>query len=278
VWIVLAAVVILPSCSGIVDESATRFQQSAATDVLRLATTTSARDSGLLDDLLPVFEGSSRCRVDIIAVGTGAALKLGEAGDVDIVLVHARESELAFMEAEHGIRHEVFMYNDFVLLGPEADAAQIRNIEPVEAMKRIAKGHHRFVSRGDESGTHIREMRLWEAAGGRPDWDAYIEGGQGMGPTLMMANELRGYVLADMGTHLTFRDKIELVPLSASADILRNPYAAIVVNPKKTDRINPALADAFVDFLISAQTQRRIQTYCIAGRQLFHPTRLDGDS
>jgi tungstate transport system substrate-binding protein len=268
----------LASCSGEAQQpTPTVSQEESAGDVLRLATTTSTRDSGLLDELLPVFEEANRCRVDVVAVGTGAALKLGEAGDADVVMVHARKAEEAFMQAGHGVRHEEFMYNDFVLLGPEQDPAGIRNVEPVEAMKKIAEGQHGFVSRGDDSGTHKRELSLWDKAGGRSDWDAYLEAGQGMGPTLIMADEKQVYVLADMGTFLNLRDKISLVPLAAPAESLQNPYAAVVVNPEKHEKINRKLADAFVDFLISGQAQRLIAGYQIAGQQLFYPTRLDSD-
>ncbi len=278
-FILFTAVVLLPGCTGETDKSAGAASSSESTPaVLRLATTTSTRDSGLLDELLPVFEKVHNCRVDVVAVGTGAALKLGEAGDADVVLVHARKAEEAFMAAGHGIRHEEFMYNDFVLLGPKADPAQIRDVEPIEALKKIAAGEHRFVSRGDDSGTHKRELALWEQAGGRPAWDGYVESGQGMGPTLVMADEMQGYVLADMGTYLNFKDKVELVPLAAAAESLRNPYAAIVVNPAKHDKINEKLATAFVDFLISADAQRLIGDYRVGGQQLFHPTRLGGGS
>jgi tungstate transport system substrate-binding protein len=243
--------------------------------VLRLATTTSTRDSGLLDELLPVFEQVHDCRVDVVAVGTGAALKLGEAGDADVVMVHARKAEEAFMEAGHGTRHEEFMYNDFVLLGPELDPAQMRGTGPAVALRKIAEQGAVFISRGDDSGTHKREMSLWAEAGIEPEWESYLEAGQGMGPTLMMADEKQGYVLADRGTYLNFRDKIELVPLSEGAANLRNPYAAIVVNAEKHDRMSGVLAESFADFLISEQAQRLIAGYRIAGQQLFHPTRLD---
>lgn len=265
----LALGILVLGCAGKEGQPAKR--------VLRLATTTSTRDSGLLDKLLPDFEKSNRCRVDVVAVGTGAALKLGEAGDADVVMVHARKAEEAFMEAKHGVRHEEFMYNDFTLLGPKDDPAKIRDVDPVEALKKVAAGKHKFVSRGDDSGTHKRELSLWEKAAVEPTWDDYIESGQGMGPTLAMADELRGYILADMGTYLNFREIIDLVPLAASAESLRNPYAAMVVNPDKHEKIDVELANALVDFLISEETQQRIADYRIAGQQLFYPTRLDSN-
>jgi tungstate transport system substrate-binding protein len=192
-------------------------------------------------------------------------------------MVHARKAEEAFMEAKHGVRHEEFMYNDFVLLGPQADPAKIRDVDPIEALKKTAAGKHQFVSRGDDSGTHKRELSLWAKAAVEPAWSDYVESGQGMGPTLVMADELQGYVLADMGTYLDFREMIDLVPTAASTESLRNPYAAMVVNPDKHEKIDAELANALVDFLISAETQQRIADYQTAGQQLFYPTRLDSN-
>ncbi len=260
---------------GIFVLGCSKGEGQSAKRVLRLATTTSTRDSGLLDKLLPDFEKANQCRIDVVAVGTGAAIKLGEAGDADVVMVHARKAEEAFMAAKHGVRHEEFMYNDFVLLGPEEDPAKVRNVDPIEALKMIADGKCKFVSRGDDSGTHKREMSLWEKAAVEPAWDDYLESGQGMGPTLVMADEMQAYVLADMGTYLNFRESMDLVPLATSAESLRNPYAAMVVNPDKHEKIDLELANALVDFLISDETQRRIAGYQIAGQQLFYPSRLD---
>lgn len=242
--------------------------------VLRLATTTSTRDSGLLDKLLPRFETAQNCRVDIIAVGTGAALKLGETGDADILLVHDRRAEEAFMEAGHGIRHEPLMYNYFSILGPQNDPARIRDVACIDALNTIAEGRHRFLSRGDDSGTHRRELDLWKAAGITPSGKHYVETGQGMGRSLIMANEMQGYILADMGTYLKFADKIDLEPLTAASDDLRNTYAAIGVAPDKHRMIADQLANALVEYLISNEAQQLIQSYQIGGRQLFHPLRL----
>ncbi len=271
-WLcVFASMVLLTGCSRSGDG---RTDRDDSLEVLRLATTTSTRDSGLLDQMLPRFEQSNGCRVDVVAVGTGAALKLGEAGDADVVLVHAREAEDVFMEAKHGVRHEEIMFNNFVLLGPPTDPASVRDVEPVQALRAIADGEHRFVSRGDDSGTHKREMSLWKRAGVRPAWENYLECGQGMGPALIMASEKRAYVLADMGTFLKFRSKVELAPLAGESEHLRNPYAAIVVRPG-TSRINARLADAFVDFLISEEGQQLIGDYQLSGQRLFHPLRID---
>ena len=274
---VLSALAILglPGCVAENDPATvTTSAEPSVTPVLRLATTTSTRDSGLLDVLLPGFEAQQGCRVDVIAVGTGAALRLGEAGDVDVLMVHARVAEQAFMKAKHGTRHEEFMYNSFLLIGPANDPARIRSLEPAAALTRIATGKHVFFSRGDESGTHQRELQIWGQAGGRVEWAGYYEAGQGMGPTLLMADEKQGYTLVDMGTYLKFQEKVDLVPLVEEVKSLRNPYAALVVNPARHEKRNAVLASMFVDFLISQPTQRLIADYRIAGRALFTPTRL----
>jgi tungstate transport system substrate-binding protein len=248
--------------------------QRGSQGVLRLATTTSVRDSGLLNELLPHFERENNCRVDVIAVGTGAALKLGEAGDADVVLVHARDAEDAFLAAGHGTRREEFMVNHFVLLGPPDDPAGVRGSDPAEALRKIARADQRFVSRGDDSGTHKREQALWQAAGGRPEWQGYVESGQGMGATLVMADEKHAYTLADQGTYLKFKKKIDLVSLLPPSPRLRNPYSVIAVNPQRHKGVNARLAGAFIEFLIAPATQRRIAEYKVAGQQLFRPTRL----
>jgi tungstate transport system substrate-binding protein len=241
--------------------------------VLRLATTTSTRDSGLLDVLIPPFEEEHQVRVDVIAVGTGNALKLGEAGDCDMVLVHARAAEDAFMAAGHGIRREDVMVNTFEILGPADDPAKVRDLDPVAALQKISTGSFRFVSRSDDSGTHKRELKLWESAGRLKVWPEYVETGQGMGATLTIADEMRAYVLTDRGTYLSFRDKIDLVPLVRGAPELENPYGAIVVTPREHRPVQGELANRFVDFLIAAKTQALIRDYQLHGESLFYPRR-----
>ncbi len=264
VWILLLSVPM--GCSTDIDK------RPNSRPVLRLATTTSTRDSGLLDELVPPFEQQTGARVDVIAVGTGKALKLGEAGDVDVVLVHAREAEDAFMRAGHGVRREDVMYNQFVLVGPANDPANVRGRSAVDALRRIARSQSTFLSRGDDSGTHKRERQLWREAGLRPDWGDYIESGQGMGVTLIMADQMNAYTLTDEGTYLRFRDKIELVPLVDSSEDLHNPYGVIAVNPAKNDRIQRKLANQFIDYLIADRTQQRIAGFRVAGEPLFHPS------
>ncbi len=267
----LVAVLISPlvvACHGERDDGAARG------GVLRLAVTTSTRDSGLLDVLVPVFERDRGVRVDVIAVGTGKALRLGQAGDVDVVLVHSRESEDAFVAAGHGTRREDVMYNTFEILGPPDDPAAIAGVDPLVALQRIGAGRHRFVSRGDDSGTHKRELLLWRKGGGRPRWDNYIESGRGMGASLIMADQMEAYVLADRGTYSSFKQKIRLAPLAAASKDLMNPYGIIVVNPNKHPAIRGDLANAFVDFIIAPPAQRLIRDYTANGEQLFHPLRL----
>ena len=246
--------------------------------VLRMAVTTSTRDSGLLDALVPVFEKEAGVRVDIIASGTGKALKLGESGDVDLVLVHARQAEDEFMSAGHGIRREDVMFNTFEIVGPPNDPAAIRDMQPVAALQKIAKAGQVFFSRGDESGTHQRELQLWSSGGGRPYWQDYIENGQGMGATLTMADQLQAYTLTDHGTYLAMRDMIDLIPLITSAKKLENPYGIIVVAPGKHESINDSDAQDFVDFIISPKAQRLIRDFKVDGESLFYPLHLEPEN
>lgn len=243
----------------------------AKTAVLKVAVTTSTRDSGLLDQLLPAFEKARGARVEIIAVGTGRALALGRSADVDVVLVHHRPSELAFMKDRCGVRREDLMHNYFIIVGPEDDPGGIKGLGPEEALTKI-RGRQRFISRGDDSGTHKREAQLWKAAGLEPAWDGYIESGRGMGATLIMADEKRAYTISDIGTYLKMRKKLALIPLVDKGEALKNPYGVLVVDPEKRGG-DGALARAFVDYLISEECQRRIAEYRIEGQALFYPAR-----
>lgn len=264
---------VLVLCTGACDP--TVETGSSTTDLgLRMAVTTSTRDSGLLDRLVPLFESRHESKVLIIASGTGKAMRLGENGDVDLVFVHARTAEKAFMATGHGVRHEAVMRNYFTVLGPSDDPAGIRGMAASHALTAIATSGAFFVSRGDDSGTHKREMALWSQAGHSPQWAGYIESGRGMGVTLVMANEKQAYVLTDMGTYLAFIDKIQLEPLLDEQEALHNPYGILVVNPAKHVNINRDLADKFVDFIISPEAQQIIGTYQVGGRTLFRPRRV----
>ena len=247
---------------------------SEEVETLRLATTTSTRDSGLLDVLLPPFERAARCRVETIAVGTGAALRLGSAGDVDAVMVHAREAEEAFLAAGHATRHEEFMANGFLLLGPSNDPARVKGTTPTRALERLAAARAPFVSRGDDSGTHKRERKLLAEAGVVP-WSGFVECGQGMGAALLLADEQDAYVLCDLGTYLNRADDLRLVPLVAGHAALRNPYAVMPVSARRHSGVREDLAQRFADYLVSREAQELIAGYRVGGQVLFEPLRLD---
>ena len=238
---------------------------------LRLATTTSTENSGLLAELLPPFEQANDCQIDVIAVGTGKAIMLGENGDVDVVLVHARSKEETFVAGGFGIDRRDVMYNDFVLLGPASDPAGIRGMTDVAAaMGKIAAAKATFVSRGDDSGTHSREKQLWKAAGLAPSGDWYLEAGRGMGEVIVMAGERQGYALSDRGTYLAFLTKTELQIAVAGDKRLFNPYGVIMVNPQKHPHVKVELAKKFLDYLVSNQAKAIIAGFRRGGEQLFY--------
>ena len=242
---------------------------------LVLATTTSTQDSGLLEYLLPDFEKEFGVKIDVIAVGTGQALKLGEDGNADVLLVHARSKENAFMEAGHGIRREDVMYNDFIILGPESDPAGIEGLtSAVDAFKKIAEQQATFISRGDESGTHTKEKGIWQAAEIEPSGDWYISSGQGMGEVLTMTDEQQAYTLSDRATYLArTKEGINLVILVEGDRTLFNPYGVITVNPDKNPNIQADLANKFVDWIISVPVQEKIANFGLEefGQSLFIP-------
>jgi len=239
---------------------------------VRLATTTSTENSGLLDVLLPAFEQTHGVVVDVIAVGTGKALRLAERGDVDVVWVHAPAAERAFVDAGWGVDRRLVMYNDFVILGPSDDPAKVGEAETVvSALQRIAGAEAPFVSRGDDSGTHTRERALWEEAKLQPAGSWYVEAGQGMGATLTMADEKQAYVLCDRGTYLAFKDKIHIVLLYENPAELKNTYHVIAVNPARHPHVHHAEALALIDWLTSAEGQAVIGDFRAGGQVLFHP-------
>jgi tungstate transport system substrate-binding protein len=247
---------------------------AAATDakVLRLATTTSTENSGLLAHLLPTFEKRSGYRVHVIAVGTGKALKLGEQGDVDIVMVHARKAEQAFIAAGHGRDRREIMYNDFVVIGPPDDPAGIATVNSAaEAFGQIAKSEQRFVSRGDDSGTHKRELYIWHLSGRTPGGRWYVEAGQGMGKVIQMAAELDAYTLTDRGTWISFEDKVPLKLLFERDPPLVNTYGVIAVDPLRHPHVDYAGATALIEWLSSDEGQLLINDYKLRGKQLFYP-------
>lgn len=240
--------------------------------VLKLAVTTSTHDSGLLEVLLPPFEKQHKIRVDVISVGTGKALALGRSKDVQAVLVHSRRQEQEFMNKGYGSRHEELMVNEFQILGPKSDPAKIKGLSPKEAFQRIAKAKATFISRGDKSGTHTRETTIWRAADHQTNWDQYLESGQGMGATLIIADEKQAYTLCDRGTYLKFKKRIALRPLVGQGALLKNPYAIIVVSDK--DASKQKSAQLLADYLIEKPAQTLMKDYRLEGEALFTPLRL----
>lgn len=241
-----------------------------ATEHLRMATTTSTENSGLLAVLLPPFEAANDCKIDVIAVGTGKALKLGETGDVDVVLVHARDAEDKFVANGFGVGRRDVMYNDFVLLGPASDPAGIAGSREIAAaLKKIAATGATFVSRGDDSGTHKKEKEIWKGAGVTPNGPWYLEAGRGMGEVITMATERQGYTISDRATYLAYDSKTNLqIAVQGDAGLL-NPYGVIMVNPAKHPHVKVDLAKKFIDFLTSAEGQTLISGFKINGKQLF---------
>jgi tungstate transport system substrate-binding protein len=253
------------------------LSQSPATPRLRLATTTSTEQSGLLSAILPAFERRTGYKVEVIAVGTGASLKIGEKGDCDVVLVHARALEDAFMAAGFGEERRDVMYNDFVLLGPASDPANVAGsksapaVPAVEAFARIFSAKAPFVSRGDKSGTDVKEKDLWKAAGLAPAGAAwYKEIGQGMSQAILMAEQLDAYTLADRATWLSMKAKSSLLILNQGDKLLFNPYGIISVSPAKWPSTNIAGARALVDWITGSEGRGLIGSYAIGGERCFY--------
>ncbi len=268
----LLTVAMAASCGG--DDSGDG-DAGESSDEMILATTTSTVDSGLLDELLPVYEDSGGCGVKAVGVGSGEALELGASGNADALLVHSPEAEGEYMAAGDGSRRDLVMHNDFVLVGPPVDPADVAGAKTaVEAMARIDEsGAATFVSRADESGTNTKELDLWEQAGVEPGGDDYVETGQGMGETLTIADQMGGYTLSDLGTYLA-TEGLELEVLSQRSDDLLNVYHVIVVDHEGT---NTECAEGFADWLLAPDTQRLIGEFGVEeyGQQLFHPDTQD---
>jgi tungstate transport system substrate-binding protein len=239
---------------------------------VKLATTTSTENSGLLEVLLPPFEQRHNVKVDVIAVGTGKALALGRNGDVDVVLVHAPDAEEEFVESGFGVNRRPVMYNHFVIIGPAEDPAGIRELgSGVKAMERVAANLACFVSRGDDSGTDKKEKALWKAAGISPEGSWYVETGQGMGATLRVADEKRGYTLTDRGTYLAFRDKINMEVLCEGGKAMLNPYSIIVVNPLRHPHVRYMESMMLIAWTTSPEGREIISRFKVGAEQLFQP-------
>lgn len=242
---------------------------------ITVASTTSTQNSGLFDWLLPKFTEATGIEVQVVAVGTGQAIRIATNGDADLLLVHHEASERKFVADGLGLARHPVMHNDFVLVGPEADPAGIRGMTDVEAaLRRIGETEAVFVSRGDDSGTHKKEQELWSASGFDPrpasgTW--YREAGTGMGATLNTASAMGGYTLSDRATWVSFGNKGDFEILLEGDPPLHNPYAAIVVNPEKHPHVRVDEAQAFVDWLTSPRGQAAIAAYRVDGQQLFFP-------
>lgn len=244
----------------------------AETTHLRLATTTSTENSGLLEVLLLPFEVKFGVKVDVIVVGTGKALKLGENGDVDVVLVHARAVEDKFIQEGYGVNRRDVMYNDFIILGPFDDPAKIKDEKNVVlALRKISEQKIYFVSRGDDSGTHKKEKSLWQKTGINPQGKWYMEVGQGMGAALQIAYEKQAYILCDRGTFLAYKDKIDLIILFEGDPLLFNPYGIMAVNPALYPQVKYIEAMQLIAWITSVEGQKIIKEYKKEGEVLFHP-------
>jgi tungstate transport system substrate-binding protein len=247
----------------------------AAQQFITVASTTSTEQSGLFKHLLPVFEKKTGIQVRVVALGTGQALDMGRRGDADVVFVHDKVAEEKFVADGFGVQRFEVMYNDFVLVGPKADPAKIaggKNI--IDAYKKIAAASAPFASRGDKSGTHAAELRLWKSAGidpqtGKGGW--YRETGSGMGPTLNTASSMNAYAFTDRGTWLSFKNRGDLVIVVEGDQQLFNQYGIMLVNPVKHPHVKKEPAQAFVDWVVSAEGQKAIAEYKIGADQLFFP-------
>lgn len=246
---------------------------ASAQNVIKLSTTTSTENSGLLKVLLPVFESKTGTKVHVISVGTGKALELAKNGDVDVTLVHARPSEDKFVADGHGVNRRDVMYNDFILVGPENDPAKIKKSKSViDAMKRIAASGKPFISRGDNSGTDQMERNYWKESGTKPQGKAYVSAGLGMGEVLMMAREMQAYTLTDRATYGAYRAKTDLAILFEGDPKMFNPYGIIAVSQKKYPDINYKGAMQLIEWMTSKEGQKMIADFKVDGQQLFFPS------
>lgn len=241
-----------------------------------LSTTTSTQDSGLLDYLLPKFTEDTGVEVKVIAVGTGKALQMGKDGEADVLLVHAKASEEEFVSEGHGTERHDVMYNDFILVGPKEDSLKLKENSPndiLAGLATISENQATFVSRGDDSGTHKKELEIWKAAGIEPQGDWYLSAGSGMGDVLKIASEKQGYTLTDKATYLSLRDTLDLDIVIEKDENLFNQYGIIPVNPEKNDKINAEGAKAFMDWMLSKVGQELIGEYGVEeyGMPLFVP-------
>ena len=244
-----------------------------AGQAIRLSTTTSTENSGLLAHLLPAFEAKTNTKVHVISVGTGKAIELAKNGDVDVTLVHARAAEDKFVTDGHGIDRRNVMYNDFIVAGPVSDPGRIKGSKDVIAsFTKIASSGAKFISRGDNSGTDLMEKAYWKLAGTQPAQGKYLSAGLGMGEVLTMAAELQAYTLTDRATFAAYKAKTGLVVLVEGDRRMYNPYGIIAVNPARHPGVNYKGAKLLIDWITSAEGQQRIASFRPAGQQLFFPS------
>ena len=255
-------------------------EPSVVEATLRLATATSTYDTGLLEELNAAFTARFGASVEVLSQGTGAALETGRRGDCDIVLVHARSLEDAFLREGYGVNRRDVMFNDFVVVGPPGDPAGLADRSLLDAFERLAESESQFLSRGDNSGTHVAEQDIWAAAGIQPEGDWYRETGRGAGELLVQTNlEDEAYTLTDRGTYLSMRAQLELVihvegPIEGGPELLANPYGIVAVNPGRHDNVAYDLAMAYIGFLTSRAAQEIIGEFSVDGQQLFFPDAL----
>jgi len=279
IYSVVALIVILGLVTGCAGPTASGNEPLAPKERLRVATTTSLYDTGLWGYLEPMFEEKYGVELDVLSAGTGIALEYGMRGDVDVIAVHSKAREETFVNDGYGIERVPFAYNYFLIVGPENDPAGIQGMTPEAAFKELIEtGSGSFISRGDDSGTHSKEKAIWKAAGydyatvqQAGSW--YIEAGRGMGATLLMASEKQGYALTDMGTYLTYKGEMNLVPIVDKGGILLNVYSVIAGNLEKNASVKAEMANNMVSFLTSPEIQELIGKYGVKeyGMQLFNP-------
>jgi len=246
---------------------------ASAQDFITVASTTSTENSGLFGHILPMFQAETGIEVRVVSQGTGQALETGRRGDADVVFVHARAQEDAFVADGYGVQRFDVMYNDFVLVGPSDDPAGLRNsASAADAMSAIAGAGASFASRGDDSGTHVAEQALWAAAGVEPAGAWYLSTGSGMGATLNTAAQVPAYALTDRGTWLSFQNRGPLEIVFQGDPVLFNPYGIILVNPEKHPHIKAEQGQAFIDWIVSDAGQAAIASFKVGGEQLFFPS------
>lgn len=262
---------ILSSCLFILLNTVS-FYSFAEVLRLKMATTTSTDNSGLLDVLNPPFEEKYGVKLDVISVGTGKAIRLGKNGDVDLIFVHAPGAEKKFVEEGSGVEREPVMHNDFVIVGPEDDPVGLTNAKNInEAMSLLLEKKHIFISRGDDSGTHKKEKNLWREVGGQPAGSWYLAVGQGMGIVLRIADDKEAYTLTDRGTYLAYKDKMKLRVLFEKDKALFNPYHVIMISLEKHPHTKIELARKYSQFIRSEEGQGLIKNFKVNGEVLFHP-------